>query len=423
MNSHIQDLLTFLDNSPTSVQASLEIARRLQESGFEELDEGSAWKLDPGGKYYVRRLDTTVIAFVIGSRPLPESGFNLASSHIDSPSLKLKPDSLHTEKGITQIGVEVYGGPIISTWTDRELGIAGRVVVKRNGELASHAVDLKDAVAIIPNVAIHLNREVNKGFEYNKQTHLQAILNTSTDAGNPLLSALAAALDVNPEQIAEMDLFLYDKAKATLAGLDRSLVVSGRLDNLGMTHAILSSLREVRDPGTTCVGAFYDHEEIGSQSPQGAASSLLSEVLERLSLALGCDREQHYLALRRSFMVSGDMAHAYIPAYKEKYDPAYAPVMNQGPVIKFNSSLRYASTAESSARFASLCEKAGVKYQKFLMRSDLLCGSTVGPIVSAQFGIPTVDVGNPMWAMHSVRETCGAHDHSALIQVLKQYYL
>ncbi|HOZ01286.1 MAG TPA: M18 family aminopeptidase [Candidatus Syntrophosphaera sp.] len=421
MPDHIQDLLAFLDGSTTAVQASGQIISRLQESGFTALAETDKWKLKAGGKHYVCR-ETSVVAFVVGSQPLIQTGFQLAAAHIDSPGFKLKPESIKTENNVTRIVAEVYGGPIISTWTDRELGIAGRVTVKRDGVAEIKPVDLQRPVAIIPNVAIHLNREVNKGFEYNKQNHLQAILDTGTQAGNPLLAALAEALQVSPEQIAEMELFLYDYAKAVLGGLQGNLVISGRLDNLGMSHIVLSAIRETEKPQATCVAALYDHEEIGSQTEQGAGSSLLGDVLERIGLVLGLNREEQLIAQRKSFLISGDMAHAFHPSYPEKYDASCSPVMNGGPVIKWNASYKYASTAASSQRFASLCAACGVKYQKFAMRSDLLCGSTVGPIIAAQLGISVVDVGNPLWAMHSVRETAGTRDHNAMVKVLKQYY-
>ncbi len=421
MIEHIRDLLDFLDGSPCSVQASAQIAKRLEESGFTPLEESAKWSIKAGGKYYVRR-QTSVLAFIAGSQPLEQSGFQMAAAHIDSPGLKLKPESVKTEGNVARIAVEVYGGPILSTWTDRELGIAGQVAIRKDGVSSVVPVDLQRPAAIIPNVAIHLNREVNKGFEYNKQIHLQAILSTGSTAGNPLLAALAEELQVGPEQITEMELFLYDFAKAALGGLDGNLIISGRLDNLGMSHAILSAIREGGKPSSTVVAALYDHEEIGSATAQGADSSFLAETLERISIAQGLNREEHYLALRRSFMISGDMAHAFHPSYPEKYDASCSPVMNGGPVIKWNASHKYASTALSSQRFASLCEAAGVRWQKFVMRSDLLCGSTVGPIVSAQLGIPVVDVGSPLWGMHSVRETAGTKDHESMIKVLRQYF-
>ncbi|MFO8144458.1 MAG: M18 family aminopeptidase [Candidatus Syntrophosphaera sp.] len=422
MNKHIKDLLCFLDGSPTSVQASEQILARLAGKGFTLLDEGRKWNLKPGGKYFIRR-DTSVIAFIAGSAAPDKTGFNLAAAHIDSPGLKLKLESLKNDGGICRVAVEVYGGPILHTWTDRELGIAGRVVIRNGKKTEVVPVDLKKPVAVIPNVAIHLNREANKGFEYDKQKHLQAMVNTREGSVNPLLSALAKELGVPQKQIAEAELFLYDFARATLAGLDDSLVISGRLDNLAMSHALLSAMLEAGKPRATCLAVLYDHEEIGSHTRQGAASSLLQETLERISLSLKLSREEHIRALRNSFLISADMAHAFHPSYPEKYDPSYAPAVNGGPVIKWQAAYKYASTAESSRRFSSLCEEAGVKPQKFMMHSNLLCGSTVGPIVSTQLGIPVVDVGNPLWAMHSVRETAGVEDHMAMIKVLKKYYI
>jgi len=422
MDNYIHDLMAFLDNAPTSVHASLQIAERLEKAGYVLLDESQPWKLVPGGKYYIRRAETAVAAFAVGSTIPSSTGYRIAASHIDSPALKIKPQSLSKSGNITLVGVEVYGGPILATWTDRELSIAGMAVVRGESGFASVPVDLKRPVAVIPNAAIHLNRDVNNGFVYNKQTHLQAMLDTGSESENPLLEAVAAALDVPADRIADMDLFLYDPSPACLAGLQENMLLSGRLDNLAMTHAILASLLDVANPEATAVGMFFDHEEIGSETLQGAMSSLLEEILERVGIAMGMDAEQRYLALRSSFLVSADMAHAFHPAYADKYEPSYSPQMNKGPVIKINAGQRYSTTAASSARFASLCESAGVACQKFMTRSDLPCGSTVGPIVSSRLGIPAVDIGNPMWAMHSIRETCGTQDHLDLIRVLHLYY-
>ncbi|HNX37953.1 MAG TPA: M18 family aminopeptidase [Candidatus Cloacimonadota bacterium] len=423
MNKYIEDLLSFLDNSPTSFQANTEIIDRLKGCGFNAIDESKPVTLQPGGKYYLSRFDTAVIAFVIGSDPLAESGFSLAASHIDSPLIKVKGQSVKSDKGISRVGTEIYGGPIISGWLDRELSLAGRIVVKnQDGTYSSHNVNLKRPVAIIPNAAIHLNRDLNKGYDYNKQTQLQAIISTDSIAGNPLLAAIAEELQLSPEQICDMDVFLYDPRPAQVIGFNHDMIASGRLDNLAMTHAILSAIMEVSEPRTTSVAVFYDHEEIGSRTPQGAMSSLLNEVLERISLGLGLSREDYYRALRNSYLVSADMAHAYHPNYPEKYDGDYVAVMNQGPVIKLNADFRYSSTADSSLRFVRACDKACVKYQRFLVRSDMPCGSTVGPLVASALGISAIDIGNPMWAMHSVRETAGVADHKALIKVLKTYY-
>ena len=422
MDKVIKDFLDFLDGSGSRFHASREIKARLDKAGFTELSESEPLKLTKGGKYYLRRQDTATIAFVMGSGKPGKTGFNLAASHIDYPALKLKPAAIKTDKGITRIGTEVYGGPILSTWIDRELAIAGKVLIRTAKGIQTELIDLKEPLAIIPNAAIHLNRDINKGFEYNKQTHLQAILGVDDARGNPLLATIAKKLKLKEEQIADYELFLYDAKPAELIGLNKDLVSAQGLDNLAMTHAILNVIMAADKPQQTSVAVLYDHEEIGSQTPQGAFSSLLSEVLERICLAQGATREDYYLALRHSFLISADMAHAYHPAYAEKYDPDYAPLMNKGPVIKLNASHRYASTAESTVRFIQLCETAGVPYQKFLVRSDMPCGSTVGPIVAAQLGLHTVDIGNPIWAMHSIRETGGTEDHLYLIKALKEYY-
>lgn len=422
MEKHISDLLSFLDEAPTAFNASQAICQRLDGAKFSRIQEQDAWKLKQGGKYYLVREETAVMAFVIGKEPLTNSGYQIAASHIDSPALKLKVDSIKSLAHTSKLGVEVYGGPIVHTWLDRELGLAGRVLAKQNDEIVSLLVHIPKPVAIIPNAAIHMNRSINKGFEYNPHIHLNAILATGKDVENPLIDVLTQELKLKAEDILDCELFFFDLAKASLLGVDQSMVVSGRLDNLAMTHAILSSIVNVKNPQNTCVAAFFDHEEIGSTTLQGADSSFLDTLLKRISAQLNYSDEDHFRSLSQSFLISADMAHALHPSYMEKYDVDYSPLINHGPVIKLNSNHRYASTASSSQRFIQLCNEAGVRHQKFMVRSDMPCGSTVGPRVSALLGIPTVDLGNPMWAMHSVREVCGTKDHCDLIKTLNKYY-
>ena len=422
MERHINDLLSFLDEGPTAFNASLAITRRLDKAGFTRIREQDAWQLKPGGKYYLVRGETAVMAFVIGSEPLTQSGFQIAASHIDSPSLKIKGASQKSVANTSKVGVEVYGGPIVHTWLDRELGLAGKVMVKEKKELKTHLVNIDKPIAIIPNAAIHMNRELNNGFKYNAQAHLTAILATGSEEEKPVKALVAKELNIDVEQIVDCELYFYDLAKATRLGVDKSMISSGRLDNLAMTHAILTSLTNAKKPKGTCVAAFFDHEEIGSTTLQGADSSFLDTILKRISAQMKCSTEDHFRALSQSFLISADMAHALHPAYMEKYDPDYSPLINKGPVIKINSNHRYASTAGSSQHFIRLCNEAEVEYQKFMVRSDMPCGSTVGPSVSALLGIPTIDIGNPMWAMHSVREVCGTKDHCDLIKVLNKYY-
>ncbi len=422
MDNRIKDLLAFLDGSVCRFQTSMQIKLRLENSGFVELDEKSPFKLKKHGKYFIQRQDTAILAFVIGSLPMAKSGFNLAASHLDSPSLKLKPETVKVDKGIVRCGVEVYGSPIISTWIDRELSLAGKVVIQTEKGFRTELLHISDPIAIIPNAAIHLNRKINEGFEYNKQTQLNAILSVGGQGDNPLYAYLAKKLKVQATQIVESELYLHDAKSATLIGFEKEMIAAQGLDNLAMTHAILSALQTAGKPKQTAVGIFYDHEEIGSTTPQGADSSLLAEVLERLCLSQNLSREEFYLALRNSFLISADMAHAWHPSYADKYEPDYSPIINQGPVIKINANHRYASVAESILRFRQLCENAKVPCQKFLVRSDMPCGSTVGPIVAAALGLETVDIGNPIWAMHSIRETGGTTDHLYLIKALESYY-
>jgi len=423
--NRITQLKEFLDNSPTSFQAAGQIEKTLVAKGFVKLDETKTWKLKAGKKYFVVRNQSAVMAFITGRKKPSQTGFNLAASHLDSPGLKIKCGGDKIERNNTKLAVELYGGPIISTWLDRELSIAGRVMVKtKTGEWESVLIDLKEPIAIIPNVAIHLNREVNKGFEYNAQNHLQAIIQAVGKDKKPksFKEILASKLKVKTEQIGAYDLFLYDPSPAALTGSDKEMLSSGRLDNLGMSHAILAAIAEAEPAEATSVAIFYDNEEISSMTPEGADSSFTSDILTRICLAQGLSQEETFIALRKSFLVSADMANALHPNFPEKYDSAFVTMLNHGPVIKMNAGQRYATTADSSARFESVCEAAKVPYQKIINRSDSLSGITIGPITSSRLGIRTVDVGNPMWAMHSVRETMGALDHEYLIRALLEYY-
>lgn len=420
----IKDLFDFLDHSPTSYQAAEQIKIRLDACGFKCLSEKETWHLVPGKKYYVSRNQSSIIAFVVGKKPVSETGFHLIGAHTDSPSLKLKAKSEKKIKSYVRIGVEVYGGPIISTWIDRDLSIAGRVMVWDNNQFESVLVDFRKPMAIIPNAAIHLNRDINSGFEYNKQNHLPVLIHVSEkeDTKNVMINMVAEHLAIKPEQIGDYDLFLYDATPAQFLGKDEEFFSSGRLDDLAMCHSILTAITDISSQEATSVGIFYDNEEIGSQTQMGAASSFLSNILDRIVLSQDTKKEAIAVSLANSFFISADMAHALHPNYMEKHDEAYAPLMNGGPVIKMNANFRYATTAETSAYFEQLCIKAKVPCQKFLSRSDMPCGSTIGPTVSSSLSIPAVDVGNPMLAMHSIRETAGIKDHISMIKVFREFY-
>jgi aspartyl aminopeptidase len=421
----IKDLFNFLDHAPTSYQACEQIQKRLDQNGFIQLSEKDNWGLEHGKKYYVSRNQSSIIAFVTGKKKIRETGFRLVGAHTDSPSLKLKPHSEKKIKSYIRIGVEVYGGPIIGTWIDRDLSIAGRVMVWKENQYESVLIDFREPMGIIPNAAIHLNRELNSSFEYNKQNHLPVLIHITENEkdNNILIKMIAKHLSVKPEQIGDYDLFLYDTTPAQFLGQDKEFFSSGRLDDLAMCHSILTALTDISTPDVTSVGMFYDNEEIGSMTHMGAASSFLSNILERIVLSQDKNKEALAVAMAKSFFISADMAHALHPNYMEKHDEAYAPLINGGPVIKMNANFRYATTAETSSYFEQLCKKANVSCQKFMTKSDMPCGSTIGPTVSSSLSIPAVDVGNPMFAMHSIRETAGIADHISMIKVFREFYI
>ncbi len=423
----IHDLLEFIDRSPTPFHAVKEMKDLLTQQGFTELKESNAWNLANNGKYFLTRNDSSLIGFIVGTKTQDASGFKIIGAHTDSPNLKLKPNSAYDKKGYLQLGVEVYGGVLLTTWTDRDLSLAGRVIIKGKKQPQSKLVRFDDPLLRIPQLAIHLNRDVNeKGLTLNKQNHLPPIFSLAGKKGstkNLLEKMVAQKLKCKPADILSMELSLYDTQAGSIGGANGEFVFSGRLDNLASCHAALQALTESKgkDPMTRVI-AFYDHEEVGSDSAQGAGSPFLKDVLERLTLDSESPRETFFRSMANSFFISADMAHAVHPNYSEKHDAMHMPILNGGPVIKCNSNQRYATEGVSSAWFESLCEKAGVPVQKFVVRTDLGCGSTIGPITAANLGIQTVDVGNPMLSMHSIREMAGTHDHLPLIKAFKEFF-
>ena len=417
----MKDLQQFIQKSPSAFQASASIIQQLNKSGFVELSEKKNWELKPGGGYYVLRNMSSVIAFRLGTEKISQSGFLITGAHTDSPGLKLKTEGSTWKDGVAKVSTETYGSPILSTWLDRELSIAGVVSVFKNDIWSRVLYNHEKPIALIPNPAIHINKEVNKGFEYNKQNHLQAVLGIENSDKDPLRSIISNDLNVESKNIAEMDLFLYDPGIGIFLGDE--YFVAPRIDNLAMCHSVLTSLVESKTSPATQVGVFYDNEEIGSLSYQGANSSFLSEILERIVLTANeSNREDYFRAKALSFLISADGAHGVHPNFSEKHDPVYAPSLNKGPVIKLNASYKYATTSETALVFQMLCEDLNIPYQKFVGRSDIPSGSTIGAISSANLGIRTVDVGNPMWAMHSIRETYGMRDHALMNEVLTHYF-
>lgn len=429
-----KSLLKFLKDSPISYHASNKIKQILEENNFQKLKEEDNWKLKKGNKYYIERNNSAVIAFTIGEKNITEDGFNLIGAHTDSPMLKLKNEAVIKKHNYIKIGTEVYGGPILNTWMDKDLSIAGRVSIIEEGEVKSKLIDFKDPLAIIPNLAIHMNRKVNKGFEINKQKHLPAIISTMEDKDkndknskdkdekNLLKKLISEKLDIDYDNISEFDLFLYDYNEPNITGLNKEFISSNGLDDLAMCHAILEALTAKNDFKGFNIGIFYDNEEIGSRTYQGANSNFLRDILERIVISNGGNRQDYFRALSNSFLISADQAHALHPNFIKKHDKNYQPIINQGPVIKLNANFRYATTSETASIFKKLCNEVGVKYQKLANRSDMRSGSTIGPMSSSLLNVKTVDIGNPIWAMHSIRETGGIKDQEDIIKVFKHFF-
>jgi aspartyl aminopeptidase len=417
-----RQLLDFIDASPTPWHAVASAEERLRQGGFVHLDERDRWQLAAGGRYYVVRGGASLIAFVVGSGVLAETGFRIVGSHTDSPGLRLKPRPALPGDGLLRVAVEVYGGPILATFTDRDLSLAGRVIMRTATGPATRLLRFDQPLLRLPNLAIHMNREVNEqGLKLNKQTELPLILGMlgeQQDAEARLRSLLADAAQVAPSDLLAWDLAAYDVQKGSFWGADGEFIASSRLDNLSSCHAALQALMATEKPAATCVAAFFDHEEVGSESATGAGGSFAADLLKRLCIHAGLDGEDPQRAMANSFFVSADMAHAYQPNFPGAYEPGHKVMVNQGPVIKTHSNQRYATSAETAARFMGFCEKAGVPCQQYAHRSDLGCGSTIGPIVAAQLGIASVDVGSAMWGMHSLRESAGAHDQGYMIAAL-----
>ncbi len=417
------DLALFLDVCKTPYHAVAEVARRLRGAGFTAFREQEPWQVEPGARGFVIRAGGSIIAFQLGTRAPAEAGFLIIGAHTDSPNLRLKPVPDLLSVGYRQLSVEVYGGVLLSTWLDRDLSLAGRVVLA-DGKV--ELVDLERAVCRIPNLAIHLNRDVNSaGLQLNAQTHLLPVLGLEASEGG-FSALLSEALGVTPSHGAQaadvlgFDLCLYDTQRAAFAGGQNEFLCSSRLDNLSSCHAALSALLGAEtDLEATRVVALYDHEEVGSQSASGARSLLMSDVLERLAAGYS-PREASALprAISRSLLVSADMAHAVHPNYADKHDKQHRPVLGAGPVIKVNVNQSYATDGPAAAAFSAACRAVDVTPQHFSSRNDMACGSTIGPISAARLGVRAIDVGTPMLGMHSCREMAAASDVAPMIRVL-----
>ena len=427
----IERLLSFLDASPVSFLAVRNIANELEKNGFRRVNaQEPLGKVEAGDRFFVTKNDSSVYAFHIGKKPLADAGFHMICAHCDSPTFRVKPNAeMDCEGGIVKLNTEVYGGPIMSTWFDRPLTLAGRVIVKGDDVMRPKTLLLhvKRPLLQISNLAIHFNRQVNDGVKLSRQKDVLPILgiiNDEMEKGNLLMNVITDELKVKKEDILDFDLYLADATPACTFGAHGEFVSSGRLDDLSMCwagmEAMLAASSEV--PDTTRVLAFFDNEETGSQTKQGAGSPFLSYMLKRVALAQGGTEEAYYQAVERAFMISADNAHAWHPNYGEKYDPTNHPMLGGGPVIKFNAAQKYASDAASAAIFAGICEKAGVPCQRFVNHSDVAGGSTLGNILASSVPLQGVDMGNAILAMHSCRETGSVIDHEYAVKAFTQFY-
>ncbi len=427
-NRFARDLIDFIDASPTAFHAAAAAAARLGKAGFERLAEGDAWRLQKGGRYFLVRNDSALLAFIVGRNDPAAAGFRVVGTHTDTPGFRVKPaPEITAEDSYLKLNTEVYGGPILSTWLDRPLSLAGRVALAGPDPLQPKIalVDFRRPVAIIPNLAIHLNRDVNEGVKLNKQVDLLPLLGQTSgrfEKKGFFLSLVAKELKVKPAAILDYDLFLYEPGPGTFVGLNQEFLTAPRLDNLASTHAGLAALVAAGPGKATTVLAAFDNEEVGSSTKQGAGSPLLATLLERIVTALGGNREAYFRAVSRSFLVSADGAHAVHPNKGEKSDPTNRPLLNRGPAIKVAASQSYTTDAPSAAVLESVCRAAKIPLQRFLNRSDERGGSTIGPISSAHLDTRAVDVGIPMLAMHSSRELTGARDPEYLMQALREFY-
>lgn len=420
--ANVESLLNFFDQCPTAWHVVDNCISVLSAQGFQELKEGASWKIKLGGKYFVTRNGSSICAFIV-PKTHPK-GIYLAASHTDSPSFKLKPNAEFVKENMQMLGVEIYGSPILNSWLNRDLGIAGRVLYHDpKGKIHEKIVTIDDHPVVIPQLAIHLNREVNeKGLVVHKQDHLAALAGIETKKKNR--SYLERVLKIPIKELLAYDLFLYPLEKARLLGEHQEIIASYRIDNLTSAHASLQGLIASGQPGRDLIKmiVLWDNEEIGSNTAQGASSPFLAQTIERIALALNSSREEYFQWISRSLCISIDLGHALHPGYKDKHEPQHMALLNKGIIIKANAQNRYASEARATAIIVSLCQKQKIPFQKYVSRGDIPCGTTVGPIHSHVTGMPTIDLGIPQLSMHACREIIAAKDYLALCHLTTAFF-
>ena len=428
MATYTEKLLSFIDASPVNFLAVRNVCNTLLDNGFVQLHAEEALK-DLPDKFFITKNNSAVFAFHLGRQSMADAGFRIIAAHSDSPTFRIKPNAeMIGEGGLLRLNTEAYGGAILNTWFDRPLSLAGRVILRSADALnpQTRLLNIKRPLLVIPNLAIHFNRQVNDGVKLSKQKDMLPILgyvNDRLEADGLLVRLIANELQIEKEQIIDFDLYLYDTTPACLVGLNNEFISSGRLDDLSMVHAGMEAMiAESAKPEATKVLAIFDNEETASGTKQGADSNFLMSLIQRIVLAQGGSLDDYYRSVEKAFMVSADNAHGFHPNYAEKYDPTNHALLGGGPVIKINAAQKYATDAMSAAVFQQICERAGVPCQRFVNSSDIAGGSTLGNILTSSIAINGVDMGNPVLAMHSVRELASAADHENCIKAFTEFY-
>lgn len=426
MNIYANSMLEYINASPTPYHAVDNLQDMLKKKNAIRLDIDSHWELEKDKLYYVINKDTSIAAFCLGENI--ETGFRIAAAHTDSPCFRIKPTPSFLKEGYELLNIEGYGGSILHTWVDRPLSLAGVVYVNYNDSIKKVLINVTDPIIIIPSIAIHMNRDVNDGVKFNIQNDLCPLFGQSSDdkeQGNKkaFLNFLAKQANCNEEDILSFDLMTYDSSPGIFVGLDKAFISSPRLDDLSMAYSIFSGfLNSVNPCNKNIIAIAFDHEECGSLSDRGARSNFLTMILDRIYESFNKSVEQKYISLSNSFLISGDMAHASHHAYPDKNEPHMRVYLNKGPVLKHNSNQSYASSAKASAFIKMLCKREDIPLQEYTNRSDIRGGGTIGPMLSAEYGITAVDIGNPMFAMHSIRELGGSEDPYLMHRLFESFY-
>lgn len=424
--NNIKELKGFIEKAVTPFHAVIAVEDNLKEKGFEELKLSGKWSVLCGKRYYVKVYDSSIVAFTVGENGIDGGNLRICSAHTDFPCFKLKPQASVKDSGYHKINIEVYGGPILNTWLDRPLSIAGKITLRGNDVfgLEHRFIDFKRPVITIPNLAIHMNREINKGIELNKQKELLPVADAISDNVGKLdiLERIAQMESISIEDIIDYELYIYQTEKGECVGLDSSMFSAPRLDNMTSVKAAMDAITESDRANGINMVAFFDNEEIGSRTKQGAASNILSLIIEKLLISFGMNRQQYIDLILNGFMISADVAHGMHPNYQEKSDIVNKPLLNNGTVIKISANQSYANDADGISTIKLLAEKSGTRCQTFVNRSDMIGGSTLGAITSTVLPMRTIDIGVPILAMHSARELMGVEDQHDITELIKAFF-